>query len=129
MDSTDCWIVANQFANNSVYGIEIRGASSGNEIYYNCFIQNSEGNAHDDGSMNIWDDQEALGNYWEDWNGNNYYQIPGDANSIDHYPKGLITESTDFLTMYGPTLLAVTALFIAAPLVVLVQKKRIAKTS
>lgn len=58
-----------------------------NHIYYNNFINNTGGNAHDDCSYgfesdNIWDDGKGKGNYWDD-----YRQKYPEANGL--WSKGI----------------------------------------
>jgi len=64
-------ITMNNITNNNC-GIEIDEYSTDNSIYYNNFKNNSGiligGNAKDKGS-NIWDDGDAMGNYWDDYIG------------------------------------------------------------
>ncbi len=123
-DTVECLVVANRFENNSHHGIEILGASSGNEIYYNYFINNVLGNAYDRSGGNFWDDQDEIGNYWDDWDGQGYYIIPGADDAIDHYPIHHTTENGDFLTTFGPTILALAVVGISIVLFVVLQKRK-----
>ena len=68
--------------------------SSNNTIYHNNLINNTEGNAYDEGIHNQWD-SGTEGNYWKDYVGNDTdhdgigdepYHIHGSAGSVDRYP-------------------------------------------
>jgi hypothetical protein len=77
------------FMNNTVtfsteIGIHMTSMAENNYIYYN-YILNNTLNAEDDSGSNQWDDDEALGNYWNEGFGA-VYEIPGDANAMDRYP-------------------------------------------
>jgi hypothetical protein len=60
--------------------------SNNNRIYLNRFGYNTEANAWDDGVSNHWDDGLFVGNWWKDYDGVGTYLIPGDAQSVDHFP-------------------------------------------
>ena len=79
-------------------GITIRSDwsydSSQNEIFGNMFVNNTEGNALDDGEDNSWDDGIGSGNFWDDYGGTGVYVIPGTAGSVDHYPLGQLLNTT-----------------------------------
>lgn len=79
--------------NYDIWGIWVAGGSEYNLFYNNCFI-NNEVNAWDDGMNNNWN-CSILGNYWDDYNGNDAdnngigdipYVIDGSANSVDQLP-------------------------------------------
>jgi len=77
------------FMNNTVtfsteIGIHMTSMAENNNIYYN-YILNNTLNAEDDGISNQWDDDEVLGNYWNE-GFSAVYEIPGDANAMDRYP-------------------------------------------
>ena len=58
--------------NNSIYG---------NKIGWN--LQSAE----DYGSDNFWDNGVDTGNFWDDYDGLSDYEIPGQEDSVDHYPN------------------------------------------
>jgi len=74
-------------------GIYLWTYSRNNTLYHNNLINNTGGNAYDEGIYNQWDSGSA-GNYWSDYAGNDTdhngigdapYDIPG-GTSIDRYP-------------------------------------------
>jgi len=86
---------------DSNYGIGLYW-SSNNRIYHNNFRDNTQ-QVHTDNSENLWDDDyPSGGNYWDDYDGNDFYHgqyqnEPGsdalgdspyiiDENNIDRYP-------------------------------------------
>ena len=90
--STHNKIFGNTAINNQ-RGFFLCCGATGNEVYYNEFINNSEWNAEDSTRGNPWNN-ETIGNYWDDHNGidtnddgisETYYSIPG-GNSRDNYP-------------------------------------------
>jgi len=60
-------------------GVNVTDGSDGNEIHWNCFIDN-EPQAWDDGHDNNWDY-----NFWSDYPQWGEYNIPGAAGSKDHH--------------------------------------------
>ncbi|MFW9977940.1 MAG: right-handed parallel beta-helix repeat-containing protein [Candidatus Thorarchaeota archaeon] len=124
LDSTNCRIISNIFANNSGFGIMINGSSSENSIYDNIFENNLAGNALDNTAGNWWDNQEDHGNYWDDWDSGEYYQIPGTGGAIDHYPMKYPFQDADFFSIYGPTLIAASVLVVAMLLVVIFREQK-----
>lgn len=80
-------VINNTLLDNSGYGI--RMSSSNVTIYYNSLSGNAEGNAHDNGTNNQWDDGVGMGNFWGDYVGVGVYNIPGSAGSVDRYPSGI----------------------------------------
>ncbi|MEA1866160.1 MAG: NosD domain-containing protein, partial [Euryarchaeota archaeon] len=103
-DIMDGDIVFLPFLNNSTimgntvqdnyYGIYLYALSSNNTLHHNNFINNTEGNAYDEGIYNQWDSGSA-GNYWSDYTSNDTdhngigddpYSIQGSAGSVDRYP-------------------------------------------
>ena len=59
--------------------------SSNNYFYQNNFVENYQNkNAYDDGT-NYWDNGNE-GNFWDDYNGEGKYEIPG-GNNVDHFPS------------------------------------------
>ena len=91
--SNDNEISRNNITNNDLYGIYINSNGQSNTIYNNNFTGNAV-NALDDGSSNQWDNG-SLGNYWDDYNGNDTdddgigdtpYDVPPGGGSKDYYP-------------------------------------------
>lgn len=79
-------VTNNTIHENTWLGIELDHNADDIQVYYNIFYNNSD-HAKDDGSDNIWDDGESLGNYWDDAVTASPYNIPGDANAVDRYPQ------------------------------------------
>ena len=90
-------IIRNNIISNNNLGIDCLSLSSDNEIYYNRFLDNLQ-NADDDGTNNIWDDGTSEGNFWSDYDGVGEYEISGVAGSVDRYPIGPTTTTTDTTT-------------------------------
>ena len=89
----DSTITGNTVQDNYL-GTYLYTLSSNNTLYYNNFINNTGGNAYDEGIYNQWDSGSA-GNYWSDYAGNDTdgdgigddpYYIQGYAGSVDRYP-------------------------------------------
>jgi len=90
-------ITKNEISVNSQYGINVETISINNSIYQNSFVNNSMGDAIDDGTQNSWDNG-ILGNYWENYSiiypdasndgliWNVSYEINGSAGALDRYP-------------------------------------------
>ena len=95
IDASDNIIRSNYLSSNE-YGLRIYTRSSRNQIINNTFLGNSLYNAYDSGSRNIWDDGIEYGNYWSDYTSGSYYEIAGQAGSVDRFPLGpsIITTST-----------------------------------
>ncbi|MFW9955111.1 MAG: DUF2341 domain-containing protein [Candidatus Thorarchaeota archaeon] len=98
-----------QITNNSVYGLDLYGilvenssstVSTGLKVWQNRIGYNILGNAYDNGSSNLWDDDISIGNTWNDYGGAGVYNIPGNANSVDRYPNQLLYPSP---TISGPS--------------------------
>jgi parallel beta-helix repeat protein len=79
---------------DSWHGVCLLALSRNNTLYHNNFINNTEGNAYDEGIYNQWDSGSA-GNYWSDYTsndtdhngiGDDLYSIQGSAGSVDRYP-------------------------------------------
>lgn len=81
-------ITYNTIHNNTQYGIEIpftnNRENNNNNIHHNNFMDNTLGNAYDE-CNNDWDDGISEGNYWDDYDSNPPYEIPGGYNA-DNYP-------------------------------------------
>ena len=84
---------SNLIINSSSYGAFIDATCYDNIVSNNSFIDNGI-NAKDDGTNNNWD-TGTLGNYWDDYSGNDKnddgigdisYNITGSAGSVDNYP-------------------------------------------
>lgn len=89
----DSTITGNTVRDN-YFGMYLYTRSSNNTIYHNNLINNTEGNAYDEGIHNQWDSGSA-GNYWNNYAGNDTdrdgigdepYYIEGSAGSVDRYP-------------------------------------------
>jgi hypothetical protein len=63
-------------------GVDLDSDSANNQIYENCFINNTPDQAVDNGENNIFDR-----NFWNDWNGSGPYEIAGTAENADENPR------------------------------------------
>ena len=85
-------------ANNTIYGnhygIYVTECSSNNLVYLNYLVDQSIVNAFDDGANNQWDDGPGRGNTWDYFNGTGVYEIPGNAGSVDKFPRFAYENST-----------------------------------
>jgi len=100
------WGSSDNVSNNNIakngYGIYLYG-SSGNLIFHNNFVQNTQQAIIEITSFNIWDDgYPSGGNYWSDYSGTDFYNGPYqnetgsdgigdtpyviDANNTDRFP-------------------------------------------
>ncbi|MFW9910674.1 MAG: nitrous oxide reductase family maturation protein NosD [Candidatus Thorarchaeota archaeon] len=80
------WTIAgNEIVYNSEIGIRFDDTVSEMIVYRNKLGWNTVHNAWDDGSENRWE-YVSDGNSWHDYSGTGWYTIPGNAESIDHYP-------------------------------------------
>lgn len=110
LGSTSSNVISDNSIIKNKQGILCETESSYNFIYYNDFIDNIDltdskvKNAEDNGSKNIWDDREKLGNYWSDYSGIDSdddgigdinYEISGTSKSVDELP---VMKS---MTVYG----------------------------
>lgn len=86
--STNCSIIHNIVYKNGI-GIVLSSTTSHTSIYWNSFIWNTDKNAVDGGSFNIWDDGISRGNIWSDYMGYGTYTIPGLAQSVDRFPMAV----------------------------------------
>ncbi|MBN2228274.1 MAG: right-handed parallel beta-helix repeat-containing protein [Candidatus Thorarchaeota archaeon] len=96
--SPDSVITHNTVQNNTGVGITVGWGSTDCSVHYNWIGWNAGGNALDDGSSNLWDDDLNVGNYWEDYLGTGTYLIPGGAGSIDRYPFSIYGDPTTPIT-------------------------------
>jgi len=85
-------IIGNRIGSNNGTGISLRYSDDECEIYNNKIGWNTEYNAYDSNSENIWDDNLSHGNYWSDYQGSGTYPIPLGFNVDDRYPS-LLTDS------------------------------------
>jgi parallel beta-helix repeat protein len=99
----DCLLTRNIIYQNTVTGLELEYECTGNLVYANAIGWNTESNARDDGTNNLWDDGNALGNSWSDYSGEGDYQIPGSAGSVDHFPSNATPTSSTTTTNGGNT--------------------------
>jgi len=86
-------IVNNTMTFNHLFGIYTYRAKL-NTIIQNRIGGNDHGPVtrwYDTYYTNAWDDGEALGNFWELYDGNGVFHIPF-SSDIDHYPQRLIVE-------------------------------------
>ena len=80
----NCTLLDNTATNNA-RGFRLY-FSSGNSLYGNTMIFNSE-NAEDEGGFNnTWDDEVSSGNYWDDYDCSGVYTITGSSGSVDRFP-------------------------------------------
>lgn len=86
--SFNCSVIRSNITDNA-QGIFLDIDCQNWTICYNRFGSNIDGNAKDDGIWNQWDDDQELGNWWDDYSGEAVYAIPGTAESIDRYPQAL----------------------------------------
>jgi hypothetical protein len=100
-----------QAINNTVYGQDRYGilildsetkTATGFKAWNNRLGYNTLGNAMDNGTSNLFDDDVSTGNAWHDYGGTGNYNVPGTAGSIDRYPAVLtnilpsVTGPSDF---------------------------------
>jgi parallel beta-helix repeat protein len=100
--SSNCTVAGNIIRNNTYYGVYI-DHSSGNRLFHNNFINNTQQIEDIGNASNVWDDgYPSGGNYWSNYTGSdNYYgsnqDLQGgdsigdtaytiDANNADKYP-------------------------------------------
>jgi len=99
-----CNVTLNEIHSSLGLGVRVDQNSEQNYFVSNIFYLNAGGNALDDGVSNQWDDGVSIGNTWDDYSGTGVYQIPGAAESIDHYPKAInISPPTSSSTPTTPT--------------------------
>lgn len=82
--SSSC-ILTKNIAMNNIGGISLSIDCTDNLLFLNQLFSNSEYNGIDDGISNSWDNG-THGNYWDDWDRNGIYSVPGSAGSVDNHP-------------------------------------------
>lgn len=110
--SNNCTLTNNTVHRHEVYGIVLNSGASGNWIFGNSIGWNGESNAVDDGLSNHWDDNVSIGNAWGDYLGFGVYLIPGDAGSVDRYPRLPPEISTSWTLGWLIVIIVVTAILI-----------------
>ncbi|TFG03815.1 hypothetical protein EU538_13025, partial [Candidatus Thorarchaeota archaeon] len=84
LSGSDCMLSNNTAADN-VCGICLSRSSQDASLSLNRLYDNDQHNAVDNGTANTWDNG-THGNYWDDYDGEGVYLIPGSAESIDNHP-------------------------------------------
>ena len=96
--SSENTVSYNIIMNSRSYGLECKwDDAKENDIFYNDFINNNNGNtqAIDNGTGNQWNDTSGSGNHWSDWTSpdsntdgivDNPYAIAGTSGTKDHFP-------------------------------------------
>ena len=84
--AVNCTVLNNTATHNERYGFKLDSGCENNTLYLNRIGLNDMGNAVDDGTNNKWDNGNDTGNYWADYDGEGYYEILGDAGSLDRFP-------------------------------------------
>lgn len=87
MDTDNSTIFNNLILENAI-GIHVDADSYYNLLYYNKIGFNSQFNALDQGTGNMWHNT-SHGNYWSDLGSSSTYLIDGNAESVDLYPYHL----------------------------------------
>jgi len=84
----DCGIVASNFVTKCYeYGVHLHYDTRNYTLFNNTFGFNLQSNGRDDGVGNVWDDGVSIGNAWDDYAGSGIYVIPGEAGSVDRFPR------------------------------------------
>ncbi|MFW9794169.1 MAG: nitrous oxide reductase family maturation protein NosD [Candidatus Thorarchaeota archaeon] len=83
--SADFSIIANNTLTDNDQGFKLSSSAENNTIYLNIIAYNNNNNAVDDGEDNKWN-STTWGNYWSDYIGTGFYNIPGSGSSIDYHP-------------------------------------------
>lgn len=96
--TSDSWITHNNIHNNTGVGISLDSTSNHNDIFYNTFAYNMP-NALCEGSLNHWDNQVDIGNWWSDYSGEGPYII--DENDQDNFPMNEPLTSNGTTTTNG----------------------------
>jgi parallel beta-helix repeat protein len=84
LSGSDCMLTNNSAAENDC-GVCLSQHSQDVSLFLNRLYGNTQHNAMDNGTANTWDNG-THGNYWDDYDGENTYLIPGSAESIDNHP-------------------------------------------
>jgi len=122
-------ITNNIIRNHTIVGLDA-SLSQGNDIYSNCFINNTL-HAIDNGAFNRWDNGEK-GNYWDNYTGSDAdgngigdtpYFISGTANAQDNYPL-MKCPLTPRISGYNLILIGVTSFLITALTIYISIKKK-----
>ncbi len=85
LHSADFSIISNNTITDNTQGFELSSSTENNTIYLNVIAYNNNNNAVDDGEDNKWN-STTWGNYWSDYVGTGFYNIPGSGGSIDYHP-------------------------------------------
>lgn len=95
VNATSTASIANNFiAHNANYGIDLEATVADCLLWANILADNGV-NAKDDGARNRWDN-DSHGNWWADYSGADWnqdgigdtpYDIPGEADAQDRYPR------------------------------------------
>ena len=107
LSGKNCKVINNTIKNTNGIGIRVWDYwdfdSDQNEFFDNIFWNNTGGNALDNGQNNKWDNGIAKGNFWDDYNGDGNYEIPGSAGSVDHYPRKLLQNNSEWSSSPVPS--------------------------
>lgn len=92
LDNTNRTVVKDNWIIGNSQGIYVAGSQ--NRIYYNHIGWNHDSNALTDIYQGGWefgpfDDNISMGNWWHDYDGSGYYQIPSFQEVYDRYPMKL----------------------------------------
>ncbi len=107
LSGSDCMLINNTAADN-VCGICLSRSSQDVSLSLNRLYDNTQHNAVDNGTANAWDNG-THGNYWDDYDGEGVYLIPGSAESIDNHPYRIdnipptVDSPEDIAYEYGTT--------------------------
>ena len=135
--SSNAEIYENRIENCSMFGVEIVGiTSSNNLVYQNIFINNGlvetynvdnerfgniTSQAYDEGMNNKWYlEQTKTGNIWSDYSGKGDYAIDGPSDSVDKYPQKFGDKTSINLIQYIVSLGFIATLF-------MLKSKKLAK--
>ncbi len=105
-DPSNSLIIDNIIFKNKGWGINFGRDSFNNVLYNNTLWGNSPTNAYDTGVSNQWDDGVSIGNVWDDYDGVGVYNIPGDAESVDRFPRVYILTMTTSSVISSSTLVS-----------------------
>ncbi len=131
--SYGCEVKYNWFEANEEFGVVLAYQSSNNIIHHNVFIGNEGGTeqAYFEGPTNgsegnLWYDPTTLeGNYWDDWDGDGFYEIGGGYGEVDLYPLAQFANLPEIDEYSTASLLSICIITTAImPLIYFVRKKR-----